>query len=52
MKEKTTDNKKEKKKLDKSKLATRIIAGIMCALMIGSILYTFIYYMVKLATQN
>ena len=45
MKEKTT----EKKKIDKTKLATRVIAGIMCALMIGSILYTFVYYLVRMA---
>ena len=49
MKEKATETKKERKKIDKTKLATRIIAGVMCFLMLGSILYTFIYYMVKLA---
>lgn len=52
MKEKNTENKKEKKKIDKTKLATRIIAGIMCFLMVGSILYTFIYYMIRLASQK
>ncbi len=47
MKEKSTETKKERRKIDKTKLAIRIIAGVMCALMIGSILYTFIYYIVR-----
>ncbi len=52
MKEKDTVSKKEKRKIDKTKLATKIIAGFMCALMIGSILYTFVYYMIRLASQK
>lgn len=35
---------KVKKKIDKSKLFTRILAGIMAFLMISGILFTLIYY--------
>lgn len=38
----------EKKKIDKSKIATRIIAGIMAALMVLGICFTLIYYLVKM----
>ena len=35
---------KEKKKIDKSKLFTKILAGIMAFLMIAGIVVTLIYY--------
>ena len=35
---------KGKKKIDKSKLFTRILAGIMAFLMIAGILVTLVYY--------
>ena len=43
MKEKKT----EKKKIDKGRIATRIIAGIMAILMILGICFTFIYYLIR-----
>lgn len=33
-----------KKKIDKSKLFTRILAGIMAFLMVSGIIFTLIYY--------
>ena len=35
---------KNKKKIDKSKLFTRILAGMMAFLMVSGILVTLIYY--------
>ncbi len=35
---------KEKKKIDKSKLFTRILAGIMAFLMVSGIIATLVYY--------
>lgn len=35
---------KTKKKLDKSKLFTRIMAGLMAFLMVSGILVTLVYY--------
>ena len=35
---------KEKKKIDKTKLLTRILAGIMAFLMISGVVVTLIYY--------
>ena len=35
---------KEKKKIDKSKLFTKILAGIMAFLMVSGIVVTLIYY--------
>lgn len=35
---------REKKKIDKSKLFTRVLAGIMAFLMISGIILTLIYY--------
>lgn len=40
------EKKVEKKRIDKSKLFTRILAGIMAGLMILSICFTVIYYLV------
>ena len=37
-----------KKKIDKSRIITRIIAGIMAVLMILGICFTFIYYIIKM----
>lgn len=37
-----------KKKIDKSKLFGRILAGIMAGLMLLSICFTLIYYLVKM----
>ena len=37
-----------KKKIDKQKLATRILAGILAALMVLSIAFTLIWYLVNL----
>ena len=41
-------NNKPKKKLDKGKLFTRILAGIMAALMVLGTVGTFIYYIINL----
>ncbi len=38
---------KEKRKLDKGKLATRIIAAVMAGLMVLGTVYTFIYYIIN-----
>ena len=35
---------KEKKKIDKSKIFTRILAGVMAFLMVSGIIATLIYY--------
>ena len=37
-----------KKKIDKSKLFGKILAGIMAGLMLLSICFTFIYYLIRL----
>lgn len=37
-----------KKKIDKSKLFGKILAGIMAGLMLLSICFTLIYYLVKM----
>lgn len=37
-----------KKKIDKSKLFGRILAGIMAGLMLLSICFTLIYYLIKM----
>lgn len=44
MKEKRT----EKKKIDKSKLLTRILAGIMAGLMLLGMSFTLIYYLIRM----
>lgn len=41
-------NKIEKKKIDKTKIITRIIAGIMAVLMVLGICFTFIYYVIRM----
>lgn len=38
---------KEKKKIDKSKIFTKIMAGLMAILMLFGICMTFIYYLIK-----
>lgn len=40
--------KMEKKKIDKSRLFTRIIAAIMAGLMVLGICFTFIYYLIRM----
>ena len=40
--------KKEKKKIDKSKIITRILAAIMAGLMILGMCFTLIYYLIKM----
>ena len=45
---KESENIMEKKKFDKSRLFTRIIAAIMAILMILGISFTFIYYLIKM----
>lgn len=40
--------KMSKKKIDKSKLFGKILAGIMAVLMLLSICFTLIYYLVKM----
>ena len=40
--------KMSKKRIDKSKLFTRILAGIMAGLMLLGICFTLIYYLVKM----
>lgn len=42
------EKKIEKKKIDKSKLFTRILAGIMAGLMVLSICFTVIYYLIRM----
>ncbi len=37
-----------KKKIDKSKIATRVIAAVMAALMVLGICFTLIYYLVRM----
>lgn len=39
---------KEKRKIDKSKLFTRILAGIMVGLMLLGVSFTLIYYLVRM----
>lgn len=41
-------NKTEKKKVDKMRIATRIIAGLMAILMIIGIGASFMYYILKM----
>lgn len=41
-------NKTEKKKVDKMRIATRIIAGLMAILMILGIGASFMYYILKM----
>ncbi len=38
----------EKKKIDKSKILTRVIAVIMAGLMLLGICFTFIYYIIRM----
>ncbi len=38
----------EKKKIDKSKILTRVIAAVMAGLMILGICFTFIYYIIRM----
>ena len=45
---KVSDLKMSKKKIDKSKLFGRILAGIMAGLMLLSICFTLIYYLIRL----
>lgn len=40
--------KKAKKRIDKSKIMTRILAGIMVVLMLLGISFTLIYYLIKM----
>lgn len=40
--------KKEKKKIHKSKIITRILAAIMAGLMILGMCFTLIYYLIKM----
>lgn len=42
------DKKTEKRKIDKSKLFTRILAGIMAGLMILGMCFTLIYYLIRM----
>lgn len=44
MKEKKT----EKRRIDKSKLFSRILAGIMAGLMLLGICFTLIYYLIRM----
>lgn len=39
---------KNKKKIDKSKLFTKIIAGLMVILMLAGMFYTLIYYLIRM----
>lgn len=39
---------KEKKKIDKTKIITRIIAAAMAVLMVLGICFTFIYYVIRM----
>lgn len=38
----------DKKRIDKSKILTRIIAAIMAGLMLLGICFTFIYYIIRM----
>ena len=38
----------EKKKIDKSRLVTKIIASIMAILMVLGICFSFIYYIIRM----
>ena len=38
----------EKKKIDKSKIVTRVRAAVMAGLMILGICFTFIYYIIRI----
>ena len=38
----------EKKRINKSKIATRIIAGLMAVLMVLGICFTLIYYLIRM----
>ena len=40
--------KKAKKRIDKSKIMARILAGIMVVLMLLGISFTLIYYLIKM----
>lgn len=40
--------KKEKRKIDKSKLFTRIMAAIMAGLMLLGMCFTLIYYLIRM----
>ena len=42
---------KNKKKIDKSKIFTKIIAAVMAAFMVLSICFTFIYYFVQMMSK-
>ena len=46
--EKMKDKKTEKRKIDKSKLFTRILAGVMAGLMLLGMSFTLIYYLISL----
>ena len=39
---------KEKKRIDKTKIITRIIAATMAILMVLGICFTFIYYLIRM----
>ena len=39
---------KEKKKIDKTKIITRIIAATMAVLMVLGICFRFIYYLIRM----
>lgn len=41
------DKKAEKRKVDKSKIITKILAGVMAGLMLLGVSFTLIYYLVK-----
>lgn len=45
---KESEKKMEKKKIDKSRLATKIIAAVMAGLMVLGICFTFIYYLIRM----
>ena len=45
---KESDGKMAKRKIDKSKIATRIIAAIMAILMVLGICFTLIYYLIRM----
>ena len=38
----------EKKKIDKSKILTRVIAAVMAGLMLLGICFTIIYYIIRM----
>ena len=39
---------KNKKKIDKMGVATKIIAGLMAFFMVGSVISCFVYYLIRL----